>query len=78
MGVLIGLVVGYVMGTKAGENELDEMKSAWKAIRSSEEAHDLVAGGITMARGMLSKGGGLLAERLAQGSGSSSVLRPTG
>ncbi len=73
MGVFIGLIVGYIMGTKAGANELDELKEAWKSIRASEEAHDMMAGGLSMARGMLSKGGGLLAERLAAGS-----LRPTG
>ncbi len=83
MGVLIGLIVGYVMGTKAGANELEELKGAWKAIRSSDEAHDMMAGGLSMARSLLSKGGGLLAERLqAQGndggSAWSTVLRPTG
>jgi hypothetical protein len=81
MGVIIGVIVGYVMGTKAGEQGLEELKEAWKTIRSSEEARDIMAGGMAMAAGLISRGGGMLAERLqATGNGSVSVsaLRPTG
>ncbi len=81
MGVIIGLVVGYAMGAKAGENGLGELKEAWHTIRSSEEARELVSGALTIARGVLSRGGAMLVERL-QASGrevaSVTTLRPTG
>jgi hypothetical protein len=81
MGVIIGVIVGYVMGARSGEQGLEELKDAWKTIRSSEEARDIVAGGLSMASSLLARGGGMLAERLqAAGNGSASVsaLRPTG
>ena len=81
MGVMIGLVVGYVMGTKSGEDGVQELKEAWATIRSSEEARDMVAGGLSIARSLLGRGSQMLAEHF-QASGSSSApvsaLRPTG
>ncbi len=81
MGVIIGVIVGYVMGSKSGDRGLAELKDAWNTIRSSEEAKEIVAGGLSMAASLIGRGGGMLAERLqAAGNGSSSVtaLRPTG
>ena len=81
MGVIIGVIVGYVMGTKSGDRGMEELKDAWKTIRASEEAKEIMVGGLSMAASLISRGGGLLAERLqAAGSSSSSVtaLRPTG
>jgi hypothetical protein len=81
MGVIIGVIVGYVMGTKSGDTGLAELKDAWHTIRSSEEAKEIVAGGLSMAAGLIGRGGALLAERMqASGSTSPSVtaLRPTG
>jgi hypothetical protein len=81
MGVIIGVIVGYVMGTKSGETGLAELKEAWKTIRSSDEAKEIMAGGLSMAAGLISRGGGLLAERLQTASSSSpsvTALRPTG
>ena len=51
MGVIIGVIVGYVMGTRSGDQGLTELKNAWNTIRSSEEARDIVAGGLSMAAG---------------------------
>ncbi len=81
MGVLIGVIVGYVMGAKSGEQGIEELKDAWATIRSSDEAKELMAGGLSIAKGLLTRGGGMLAERLqSAGNGSSSMttLRPTG
>ena len=81
MGVIIGVIVGYVMGTKSGDRGLAELKDAWHTIRASDEAKEIVAGGLSMAASLISRGGGLLAERLQPaGSTSPSVtaLRPTG
>jgi hypothetical protein len=81
MGVIIGVIVGYVMGARAGEQGFDELKEAWATIKSSEEARDLMTGGLAIAASLVSKGGGMLVERLqASGNGSAGVtaLRPTG
>jgi hypothetical protein len=81
MGVIIGVVIGYVMGTKSGDRGLEELKDAWKTIRASDEAKEIMAGGLSMAAGLIGRGGGLLAERLQSAGGSSTsvtALRPTG
>lgn len=81
MGVIIGVIVGYVMGAKSGEQGLDELREAWATIRSSEEAKELMSGGLAMAASLISRGGGMLADRLqatAGSSGSVTTLRPTG
>jgi hypothetical protein len=80
MGVIIGVIVGYVMGTRSGDRGLAELREAWDTIRSSEEARDIMAGGLSMAASLISKGGSMLAERLqgAGVSGQPTALRPTG
>ena len=81
MGVIIGVIVGYVMGTKSGDRGLAELKDAWNTIRTSDEAREIMAGGLSMAASLISRGGGLLAERPQPSGGSSSsvtALRPTG
>ena len=81
MGVLIGVIVGYVMGAKSGEQGIEELKEAWATIRASEEAKELLAGGLSMAASLITRGGEMLAERIqSAGPSSSSVtaLRPTG
>jgi hypothetical protein len=81
MGVIIGVIVGYVMGSKSGDRGLEELKDAWRTIRSSEEAKEIMAGGLSMAASLIGRGGGMLAERFqasAGGSPSVTALRPTG
>jgi hypothetical protein len=64
MGALVGVVIGYVLGTKAGEKGYDELRTAWKTITSSDEVKDLASGGLSLARDLLRRGRGLLADRL--------------
>jgi hypothetical protein len=64
MGAVIGMVVGYVLGTRAGDDGYRELKDAWKTISTSAEVKDMVVGGMAMAGDMLRQGRGLLAERL--------------
>lgn len=81
MGVIIGVIVGFMMGSRSGDRGLEELREAWNTIRSSEEARDLAASGLSMAAGLLGRGGSLLAERLQNGGGSNATvraLRPTG
>jgi hypothetical protein len=81
MGVIIGVIVGYVMGAKSGDQGLEELKEAWSTIRSSEEAKELMTGGLAMAASLISRGGTMVVDRLqASGTASAPVtaLRPTG
>jgi hypothetical protein len=50
MGVIIGMMVGYALGTRAGEEGWEEFKDAWKVISTSEEVRDLIQGGLSLAR----------------------------
>ncbi|MEW6154373.1 MAG: hypothetical protein AB1673_10360 [Actinomycetota bacterium] len=56
MGVMIGFVVGYVMGTRAGENAFEELKTTVTQIVGSGEFKDLVAGGMGIFQEVLKSG----------------------
>ena len=75
MGVIIGVLVGYALGTQSGEEGWAELSEAWTVIRSSEEVKDLVAGGLSMARDLLQRGAGIVAESLG-GAPGGTPLRP--
>ena len=62
MGVFIGFVVGYVMGTRAGENAFDELKSTVTQIVASGEFKDLLAGGMGIFQEALKSGGKALGQ----------------
>jgi hypothetical protein len=80
MGALIGFVVGYVLGTRAGDKGAAELKEAWNTIRSSDEARHLVTQGVEMTKGVVQQAPSMLMDRLqARSSGASSTaLRPSG
>jgi hypothetical protein len=61
MGVIIGVVVGYALGTHAGEEGWTEFKDAWKVISTSDEVRDLLAGGFSVSRELIGRGSELLA-----------------
>jgi len=65
MGTILGVIIGYVMGTRAGEQGWSEFYDSWKVISSSEEVRDLVAGGFSVARDLLGRGSEMLAGALA-------------
>ncbi len=50
MGVIIGVLIGYAMGSKAGPDAWAELEDAWHTIYTSEEVRDLVAGGADIVR----------------------------
>lgn len=64
MGVIIGVVVGYALGTRAGDQGWIEFEEAWKAISTSGEVRDLVSAGFSIARDLLGRGSQILAGRL--------------
>jgi hypothetical protein len=73
MGVLIGVVVGYAFGTRAGEQGWEELKEAARVIVTSEEFRDLVATGFTIGRELVGRGSEILAGALGT---SDNRLRP--
>jgi hypothetical protein len=64
MGAAIGVVVGYLMGARAGEKGYEQLVDAWDTIRTSEEVRDILASGLMLARELA----GRAAEMLAGGS----------
>jgi hypothetical protein len=75
MGVIIGVVVGYALGTRAGEQGWVEFKDAWKVISTSDEVRDLVSAGFSVSRDLLGRGSELLAGALGT-SDAGAKLRP--
>jgi hypothetical protein len=63
MGVIIGVVVGYALGTRAGEQGWQEFKEAWKVISSSQEVRDLLIGGLSLTRDLVMRGNNILASQ---------------
>jgi hypothetical protein len=61
MGVVIGVLVGYAFGSKAGSEAWPELEEAWKTIVASEEVRDLLAGGLSLAQDLLARRGELIA-----------------
>jgi hypothetical protein len=70
MGTMLGLVIGYVLGTRAGEKGYEELRDAWHTIRTSEEVRDMAIGGLAIGRSLLQRGSSMLAERLQAGDNS--------
>jgi hypothetical protein len=70
MGVVIGVLVGYAIGSKAGSEAWPELEEAWKTIVASEEVRDLLSGGVSLARDLLSRRGDLIAGVLGLSDGS--------
>jgi hypothetical protein len=61
MGVIIGVLVGYAMGTRAGSGGWAELEDAWQTISTSEEVRDLIEGGLSIARDVVGRRAEILA-----------------
>ncbi|MFI5040518.1 MAG: hypothetical protein ACHQNA_01495 [Acidimicrobiales bacterium] len=66
MGAIIGFLLGYVLGTRAGDKGWLELQESWNTIRSSEEVRDIIAGGWATGRDLMRQGAGVMAGRLSQ------------
>jgi hypothetical protein len=64
VGAIIGVLIGYVLGTKAGPNGYQELMKSWETISSSEEVRDMLSGGLSVARDLVDRGRSMLVERL--------------
>lgn len=69
MGAIVGVLLGYYLGVRAGPGGYEELMDAWKTISTSAEVRDIVAGGFSMARDLGRRGTELLSSRLAEGDG---------
>ena len=65
MGALMGFIVGYLAGVKAGPEGLEELKEAWLTIQKSEEFQGLVAAALGVAQSAVSQGGSALVEQIS-------------
>ena len=55
MGVVIGVIVGFALGSRAGSDGWSELEDAWHTITTSEEVRDLVSGGLSIARDVIER-----------------------
>ncbi len=73
MGAMIGFVLGYVLGTRAGEQGWNDLVESWRTISSSDEVRDILVGGLSIARDYLRQGAGIMADRLDRDEGGSGL-----
>jgi|RhiMetdeSRZDD1v2_1073273.scaffolds.fasta_scaffold2426612_2 hypothetical protein len=79
MGALIGFMFGYVVGTKAGPEGLEELRKAWDVVSRSDEFQGLVAAATAYAQSLLAQGGASLAGQMqAMASGNGDLLKMVG
>ncbi len=64
MGAMVGFALGYVLGTRAGQEGFEELRASWKTISSSEEVRILVTGGMATMVDLARRGSELLSDRL--------------
>ena len=62
MGVMIGFVLGYVVGTRSGAEGFEEMTDAIKSILSSSELKEIAGGAIGMLADVVKQGTGALGD----------------
>ncbi len=74
MGVIIGVIVGYALRSRAGPEGGPELEDAWHTIYTSEEVRDLVSGAAEIAGEVLKKRAEIVASLI--GSPERSRLRP--
>jgi hypothetical protein len=55
MGVIVGVLVGYALGSRAGPDAWSELEEAWHTIVTSDEVKDLVSGVLAIARDVVEK-----------------------
>jgi len=65
MGALMGFIVGYLAGVKAGPEGLEVLKQAWLTIQKSEEFQGVVAAALGVAQSAVSQGGSALVEQIS-------------
>ena len=75
MGVIVGVLIGYALGSRAGPDAWTEFEEAWRTIYTSEEVRDLAAGALGIVRELVEKRAEVIAGILGGGA-PSGRLRP--
>jgi len=75
MGVIIGVLIGYALGSRAGPDAWTEFEEARHTISTSEEVRDLAAGALSIARDLVEKRADVIAG-IPGGMEPTSRLRP--
>ncbi len=76
MGALIGFMFGYVVGTKAGPEGLEELRKAWNVVSRSDEFQGLLAAATAYVQNLLAHGGATLAGQMqSMGSGNGELAK---
>jgi hypothetical protein len=74
MGVIIGVVIGYALGSRAGPEGWAELEDAWHTIYTSDEVRDLVSGAADIVGEVLKRRAEIVASII--GTPERSRLRP--
>ncbi|HUH07137.1 MAG TPA: hypothetical protein VML96_04940 [Egibacteraceae bacterium] len=61
--LMLGIAIGYVLGSRAGRERYEQIRSAWLSITKSEPAQQIGA----EVRGVASRAGHALEDRASQG-----------
>ena len=62
MGVMIGVAIGYVLGTRAGAEGYEELVKAVRTITSSGELRELAAGAASLLGDVVRQGTSAIGE----------------
>ncbi|HEX3565466.1 MAG TPA: hypothetical protein VHU17_08845 [Acidimicrobiales bacterium] len=64
MAAIVGLIIGYLLGTRAGDKGRQELEESWKTITTSQGFRDMLGGLFALMGEFLSKSRGALAQKI--------------
>lgn len=65
MAAIVGLIIGYVLGTRAGDKGHEELTESWRTITTSQAFRDMLGGLFALIGEFLTSGRKALAQKLA-------------
>jgi hypothetical protein len=65
MGVIIGFIIGYWLGSSSKPLDFEEISGAWTEIKKSEEFQALLASGTGVAKQVVDRGTSTLVAEVA-------------
>jgi len=60
MAAIVGLIIGYLLGTRAGDKGHEELQESWKTITTSQGFRDMLGGLFALMGEFLNRGRGAL------------------
>jgi hypothetical protein len=64
MAAIVGLIIGYLLGTRAGDKGHEELTESWRTITTSQGFRDMLGGLFALISEFLARGRGALAQKL--------------